>query len=699
MSFEQRLQNIRKDLSDLRSSSGDVLPDTSSNLGPPFPSYALESDIAKILMDMRAAVQMDVNRYKPIDTPKNPKEAETTKAMATGVSQGSQQLSALPPAAAAPTAPVKPGPMGNPLLIASFTSDFNPNLPTGIDAALAASMTMQAQLLYRLLAKEADEMSTVMTEMGYQVVSLQKVRKALRSFATGRIGDAILILRNAKQDDNNNRYLNFLLSQMLFYRGYQGQAEYLPEAREEAKRACGFDERSPQEKVLAYRYHFAACEMFFSVERGLDVLREYYLLSPETLSSPQGLVAHGGLHLRALFLLSLTPRDLWAQYEIESITTVARQALSGSLLYLYLFRSQAMDAVDHKDPAYAQFIELERNLQETRLKYTEVTQSLSDHFQSGQPKDPPKKFWTVQQRYLNALLTAVTVPRFDDLLLNTSLDGKLHSDTLQFDGLLRERGILNDSYWRIWIGRTSYRHDVHRESTLPDKNVRRDTSILRQYDDLLTELKALEAAALDKDRWEAAKEYMAPLSFEKLLEVGTGRILTSAQRGLDDPYFRPYYQSWGQLPNEMLPSDLIEKRAEAGAFWNLEEIQATFDGAHRAIDDPVIGINQRTRNGYRRFLQAQATVAHADYERRQAMLREHFREFWWFYFVLIPLSLLTFVVVVSSRTIETALRTILILVTLFGAGGYVIYRLAAGGPKTPPAEGPKPAPQAPKADR
>src|SRR5690606_24599278 len=169
-------------------------------------------------------------------------------------------------------------------------------------------------------------------------------------------------------------------------------------------------------------------------------------------------------------------------------------------------------------------------------------------------------------------------------------------------------------------------------------------------------------------------------------------------RGPGEPFFKTYYQAWNSmLRDRPRPSDMIRDRAAAGAFWNLEEIQAAFDGLERLVDDPVVGLEVRQRVGYRKYLQNQ-TGEQKSREDRQERMGQHLRDFWWFYFVLLPLSCLTFVVVVSSQSYTNAIRTLILLFAMFGFGGWLIYRVIQGTPSNEASEPKKQAPKVPKAE-
>ena len=673
--FLQHLTQAREALGELRSRSHER-PATIA-MGDTYPEYRLEEETAHTLQFLQALVSLDVMRYRPRADQHDEVHANN-KAQQPAAAPNEQALADLG-AQMADKMRTKSEAFNAHFLNIGITSPFlGDPPPEGLDTHLAETLGVPGRAFYRLMHTEIEEMARQLAAQNIPVTTLQKLRKALRLLAEDRFGDAQTVMRTAKQDDPHNRYMAYCQSQMLFFKAAQGFNEYLPEAREEAKRCCLYGDKFDSGRLLFYRYHCAATELYFDPVRALDVMREHFLLSPDSLASPEGLASHGGLHLKSLLLLTMIPMEHWGTYEIEAIATMAEKAVGGLALYIHFFRPAIIKHLQENDPVYSRFRQLEEGLNILTHHYNIATTNLRTRFDdNGNLIDGPAHLWTIPARFIQIFITALPIPTFDDIAQNLSLDCRHWNATPNLDVAIRERGLHLESFWATWAAKLAPNPDINNPSIIPEHIVIRDSGVLKYYDQLILDIKHYEERKINPERWAQATPYISPFSYEKMMEMGTGRTLSPSQRGPDDPTYKPYYQAWSQnIPNDHLPSKLFEKRAEAGAFWNPEEIQAMFDGAERMIDDPIVGIEARQRVGFRKYLQLHSKSSKIDSSLdTQKLMREHIAEFWWFYFILVPLSILTFIVVVSASTYQNAFNILAVLFFVAAVGGFMVYRV------------------------
>jgi hypothetical protein len=730
--FKRQIDHIRSGMVEMLAAKRSFTPpQLPSPYGMPYPDFALHAAVLRQLDRLAAAVTDDIDRYrdgvtiKGIPSLKEGEDNTKPRPIPTGVpsilgdpsklsaeeliilnlgtdeeiaelaalkqkeaellaaQQKAQKSSAKQEEAPASSGALDPLRSGLPLL--DEDDDIESPLgrvPKNIDLDPATLNTIKPTTLrlYCLIFREIQEASVNLAAWGIPMPSLQRIKKAMQNVAQDRIGDAIVILRNGRKDDPNNKLMAFTLSQLLYHRCQEGHAENLPEAREEAKKSCSFDERYPQEKLTFFRYQHVASEMAFSKERAQELLREYYLIGADTLMGEEGLKLHRWHHLKALVLLSRLPVEFWSPYEVECVHALAEQVIGGALIYLRFFRPLVLQKLATEDAEYQRFHATEHALRLVYLRHRAATDDLRTHFTpDGTPNDPPARLWTVASRFLTTFMQNSPLPAFENLLANTSLDGRHNKPAKAVDARLHAAGLHDVAFWPTWIMKTSHDPALYNDGALPDKAVRREVKLLKEFDTLLATLKAWEAPFVGDEKWEKAKLYLAPLPHEKLLELGTGQPLGGLAFGSGDAVYKNYYKGWSSvIEDEILASDDILRRAEAGVFWGVDEIIATFDGAQRVMEDPLVGLQSRVRAGYRKYVQNREKgggtllTAKPWQGLGDESFSQHFRQFWWLYTILVPLAVMTFIVIVSARSYENAFRMILVMMA-FGIFGFFVF--------------------------
>ena len=111
------------------------------------------------------------------------------------------------------------------------------------------------------------------------------------------------------------------------------------------------------------------------------------------------------------------------------------------------------------------------------------------------------------------------------------------------------------------------------------------------------------------------------------------------------------------LPEALRPSQVLETRAQNGAFADSYEIQTLFNGCAKILEDPQYGLAARQRAAWNKYRSLQDKQKQAAGRARGAYIQTILLEFWWFFFAILPASVLIFMAVVSSKTVESGLRT------------------------------------------
>ena len=75
-----------------------------------------------------------------------------------------------------------------------------------------------------------------------------------------------------------------------------------------------------------------------------------------------GLAVHEGINLKSLILLSALDGRDWGTYELESVETMARTAIGGSLIYIHFFRGKILDRMQVESEGFELYKQMEQNL-------------------------------------------------------------------------------------------------------------------------------------------------------------------------------------------------------------------------------------------------------------------------------------------------------------------------------------------------
>lgn len=596
------MSQLRTKIAELRGKVAEVAQQqrqrTESSTTVTLAQFQLHPEIQQFYTQLITAVKQDIYRYSdvPQATPATPTETETEEAP-------SQPPTPIPLEEVAPLEP----------------NHVMPPIPTAAPPALSRYMDYTLETLSPLLENpllqspkfegyEPPEPSFNPAEAYFFNLATQhiahmeehhllfpaaidKMRKALHAFCQRRYSDAFTLFKNAQKADPHNHSVAFIFSQFRYFQANNGHADYLPEARDDAKKSTIYSDKIDPDFLLMYRYHAVAAERTFSVERPLELLRECNLLEPEHFMNRTGLTSHNGIYLKAWLLLSTIPTKYWQDFEFESLYTLATRTIGGACLYFSLFRGLVLEEMAVRKNGIPIITTLEQKLETSFQHY----HSLIHPFEKQWPYVGNLP-WTVMARYLNTVRKAGPIPTFDQILLNVSLNGRQYVNGAYPDDLLINAGLVDLSYWRIWAVGMAPDQGDRMALILPAHVASFETQIFPLLEETLTLLREEELERIEQNVWGMIQAYLPRWSVEHLLAAGTG---SNQPRGMFAPTISPFsslYRKWGSpIPSGALASEIIHENAQKGAFANPQEALAAFEGAFRMLDDPNHGLKAQQK--------------------------------------------------------------------------------------------------------
>ena len=520
-----------------------------------------------------------------------------------------------------------------------------------IEKHLFAELSHDQKYLYMIIAKEID---------GIESISfMQKLKRILRSVGEQRIEEAVILSRNAKKDEPHNNTISFILSQILYFKACHNHAECLPEAREEAKRACTYVESLNEKKLLRYRYHSIATERHFSPEKALDIMREYYMTNPESLTGKEGISANYFYNLRCWIILGTIPTNMWRIFEAESLKEITTKAIGGSLIYIYYLRKSVLEEINQGSDLFKeQFTDIEQLLSVFYNNYNHAKNIIDSQFDTKFTiKNSPPYLWITSHRCIQYFLSIAPVPSSDEILMHCSLDAHL-CETKSYPEVNMVRiGLENTDYWRSWaISLTPFLSN-RRSELIPLQRLAESKTLFPIYNDLLSKLEKLEREFVNIDEWEELEPFMPLYAYENLLEIGNSGPNTQLLRTKEDAPFLSYYRKWRKeaTPNPV-PSEIIKRHALSASFINFKEVHVFFEGVYRVFSSPQYNLEQHLENA------KQAYNIQNNINTKKPM-GEHISSLWWLYFMVLPMIVVTLFIFISNNDPASAFRT---LVTILG---------------------------------
>ncbi len=460
----------------------------------------------------------------------------------------------------------------------------NERLIPSAEDSLSTGRTPCAALLLTELNKLTQD-TTAKPAMAMSLIG--KFKQSVQSFLDGRTNDTVTLLKNALHTDPHNHSILMALSQISYWLATKGVQNVLPEARDFAQRSTIYSEKQTPAQMAFYQYTAIVTESAFGPERTLEWLRDSGMLDTDNFSGDSsGLLAERGLYLRAWYLLSLIPIDLWQENDFRRLRNLVTKVIGGATVYLMWFRTPLLTAASlGKDIPTLE--DIEKLLHSAHRLH-------SSHYTAFQQLSPQHgdKPWLLRVRFLNTVKSIVAIPTFDQAALHFSLDGLSWNENMSPDPELRATtGLRELTYWRLWALVLTPFKDIRQPYLMPAEETASDLSLLASCEELLTTLATTERNLIKAHLWDDLKPWLVRWQMEHLLAASTGSNKPRTRFAPSLPPYTSLYRVWQDPPvSSLLPSEIIAENARRGAFASFFEITAALEGANRLINDPVHGL-------------------------------------------------------------------------------------------------------------
>ncbi len=560
----------------------------------------------------------------------------------------------------------------------NLKSEFFPKTALSrFDNTTKEEIGLDGQLLSRMLSHETDLARANPSDYQTTTITVQKIQRAIQVYQEGRAADSLTILKNIRNEDPHNRLLSFVLANILYHRTAHGNNKFLPEARQEGKKAASDSKKFNANILRRFKYHYIATDSAFAPDKTISLLREHALYKiPEIqeLDNDDYII-----YVKSMILLSMTNHNKWQKEEIIAIKEFAECALGGGLLYCLFFEQKILSLLFNEKEDTRILFEPLKEVQETIRIIQNNLASFHETISKNTLEDEKKNtahMWTINKHLLQECIKHIPIPELSDILTNTSLDGRQYGPTETLDRILREKELKIGEYWPLWVAKLNFKAASFMPESIPNWLVIDEKPVLEEYEKALAELKQEETKIIDKEKWSLSHYYQTPFNYENLMEVGIKRSFTQTTFAPMAPSLKSHYQVWGVgRPQGLLISDIIEQRARAGAFASTREIQAAFEGAYELLYDKTYGIKERQNKAWKRYTNMQDKSQQAS-TNNQDYLQKLFAEMWWFFLIIIPASLAAFAITASSDTFEQGAKTfiLVIIVSVLISGGFLAIR-------------------------
>ncbi len=515
--------------------------------------------------------------------------------------------------------------------------------------------------VFKTIQAEAEYLANNAKRLGLKTQSIPLITRALEMARELRLGEATASMRKVSKDQLSNRITSFIAAQFHYWRAITGHTSSLPDARNAAKQSAIYNDKFDHDVSYKYRYINIVTEANFSPEKTLENIREYHILDTEPLQGKEGFKADQSVALKSFIVLSEIPTKYWQTYELSKLIELVKHVPSGVIIYMLFFREAILKELENKNPTFEIFSEIEKSIARAHTNYQKIKGYVDTCKQYAEKPD----VWTLTNKYVRDIFKIAPIPDFYDIMLFCSLDGRKFTQTASIEEVLLQNKMPNFSYWRNWSSCICADERIYRIDAYPFRLVALSLPIYEKFGALLEEAKREEQRATPKNIAEI-REYLAPFSYNRLLEVTKGKN-AKALFPVDIAEASHYISTVGEHPEpNIAPSVLLGQRARKGGFHNIDEIFAAFVGHGKVLVHDEIGLPKRIELAERKLKKSNFMKLKDGEKGFSGKMQYHVRTLWWFYFGLLPLTGITFIAVASSSSRLEAIQTFFALL-----GGFV----------------------------
>lgn len=499
----------------------------------------------------------------------------------------------------------------------------------------------QLHLLSQNISREVQRMNGLLGNFGpVGVGTLQKMKQADKYLREGNIGPCLRVLQGAKSSDPHNNILAYMISQINYFQTHNAHSDALPDARSEAKKSGAYSEHLGGDALLRFRYDAVAAEMPFSHKKAIEWLKEFVLLDADNISGETSFLKSHGIYFRSWLLLSMLPYKLWNDYIFQNIEDMVTNVIGGAAFYIHILRDPCMRALRERAVPPAAVKRIEEKLALAQGHYEDIAQA----FHSGWSERSTLP-WTVKNRYLSMFYDAGPFPKFDEVLLYVSLNGRQFDVNAPPQNVFARSGLERENYWRLWALVFNEESNKRLFTILPVKETAAEQDFYREAERALQTLKENENAEIETETWNEAEPHMVRWTMDHLLAIGTRNNNPRQKFTPSSPPFSHLYREWSYQNNKNpLTGTLMENVASLGGFSGPQEIVAAFEGASALVNEPNYGIRAQQKEALRKARRAKGQILSSfDADDLSAG-----KVFW---YVFIPIGFMTFIFIVLYNTL------------------------------------------------
>lgn len=542
-------------------------------------------------------------------------------------------------------------------------------------------MGLDNQLLFRFLHAELDLARHKPEVYQTETKVVQQLQRIASMYTQGNVSNTMTAFQTLQGEHPNDKLVSFVAAHIFYHRATHGHSQFLPKARQEAKKAAAGHEQYHPAILTRFRYHLTTIDAFFGKDRQLDLLRDYGLLTPPRQQHQDN--PELAFYLKSLVLLSRTDVRLWTKKEVSAVKTMAQEVIGGGFLYNVFFFSKLQDILFNQNDDVS---EMFSPLLEVHVAYAGIESGLESFREARKAQEgihegekSANYRWTVSQELFKKCLAHMPTPDEEDVLMNTSLNGEMFTSTENLDQAMREQEMMIGPYWPVWLGKLIPKEEIYAPNNLPDQVAGSEAQFLPEFEVLIETLKGEENNRIDQEKWQFTHPYQAQYSYDRIVSAGLGRTYTKLTFAPQNPVLRNHYEVWGShSPKGLLFSEIVNQKAEEAGFASVKEILAFFDGVLKLLGDADYGLAAKQKKAWEDYLKRQealksggASSGAGDY------LQRLLAELWWFFVFVIPGSLASFLLVSSSGGIPSALKVFVIIVislVFVGALGVALHK-------------------------
>ena len=465
-----------------------------------------------------------------------------------------------------------------------------------------------------------------------------KVAKVYDKVKQGKLNEASVLISRFYNENKQDITIGYLYFEILFAKAATGNQKSLAKAREVANNVCFLRDKTDEDLLLYYRYIYVCREYAHDIDKALQLLRDFVLITPDKFISQNAISHKDGLVLKCLLLFMRFDVASWNSYEAETMQEIVSKTIAGGIWYIAFLRKDILKLAEAV--RFEKFTQVETDLYNLKRSHNKLMDKIKSNFQTnGLPNGASNEMHTVGQIYLQKFFKVAKLPSFVEYLSNVSVMGTMYLENTKNDNKLMAKGLDEHFFWRMWISRITDESSLQRSDILPIEQVIKEAKLLAKYESIATKAFNYEKEIFDMAEYDDYRNLLPDITQKGILSVMLGENKYSVfDYGLPWTGIRDFYNNINSVnnPEHQLASSLILKKGKLGIIWNLEELQMLLESLNLIIDSKTLGIKAR--------LDAIKNSRDENYKNQEQYmsLSEHLELYWWLYILLVSLCILLF---------------------------------------------------------